>query len=184
MGDTGRRRPDGEGRTLSLRAGARLVALGISLALMPWATVASGQLSAGVQGTWGSQAALGVGGRVAIGLDRLLTGLETSGTFDYFFPSDGPAANVASWEATANLLYRAPLKGEGVTPYAGLGLDVARYTVSIRALEATLTGTETRTGLHLLGGAMLPTGPVRPFLEAGVTVAGSAQFLLSAGLWL
>lgn len=142
----------------------------------------SGQLSAGLQGSWGSRAELGLGGRVVLGLDRVVAGLETAGTFDYFFPGEGAAANVASWEGTAGLLYRVPAASSGIVPYGGLGFDAAHYRASVEALGTDLTGSETRYGTNLMVGILFGTGRTTPFLEARFTLGGSEQFLMSAGV--
>jgi opacity protein-like surface antigen len=139
------------------------------------------QLSPGVQGGWATASDFSLGARVVVGLHGLAKGLETSGIFDYYFPSEGAAANVADWEASANLVYRVGIEGS-LTPYAGAGVGVVRYTATVRALETDLEGSETRTGLNLLGGLLFEVGRSRPFLEARVTLGGSEQFALSAGV--
>lgn len=145
---------------------------------------AAGQVSPGVHAGWGSGSEFSLGARLAVGLDGLVRGLETSGIFDYYFPAEGAAANVADWELSVNLVYRIPTEALALTPYGGAGVDVARFSASVSALGTDLQGSETRTGLNLLGGLLFEVGRTRPFLEARMTTGGSDQFALSAGLRL
>lgn len=142
----------------------------------------AGQVSPGVHGSWGSGSDFGLGARLAVRLESLLTGLEIAGIFDYYFPAEGAAANVAEWEASANLVYHVRSEALALTPYGGAGFGVARYTASVPALGTDLQGGETRTGLNLVGGLLFEIDGTRPFLEARVTMGGSDQFALSAGM--
>jgi opacity protein-like surface antigen len=139
-------------------------------------------LSPGVQASWASDSDFSLGGRVVVGLHGLVKGLESSGIFDYYFPGEGAAANVADWEASANLAYRVEIEGRTLIPYGGAGVGFARYTATVRALETDLEGSETRTGLNLLGGLLFELGRSTPFMEARVTLGGIDQFALSAGV--
>lgn len=166
------------------RHGRRLAACVVAASLVGAAAPVpiAAQLSPGVHGSWASDSEFGLGARIGVGLHGLAKGLETSGIFDYYFPSDGAAANVADWEASANLFYSLEIEARKLVPYAGAGVGVARYTATVRALETDLKGSETRTGLNLLGGLLFEVGRSIPFLEARVTLGGSEQFALSAGV--
>jgi hypothetical protein len=144
----------------------------------------SGQVSAGVQGNWGSDADIGVGARAIVGLGGIVKGFETFGSFDYFFPSDDSGANITYWEANANLVYRVNAAGESTTPYIGTGLNFAYTKVSTNALGGEISGSDTQGGLNLLGGIIFEVGRLNPFLEARFELGGGEQFVATVGLRL
>jgi hypothetical protein len=146
------------------------------------AGAAAGQISAGVQGNWGSETDFGVGARALFDLSGILRGLQTVGSFDYFLPSAEVGADNDYWEINANLVYRIGTKLRAVSPYTGVGFNVAHFKTSTEVLGVGATGDETRGGLNLLGGLTLNGGRLKPFVEARVEVGGGKQFVATAGV--
>jgi len=146
------------------------------------AGAATGQVSAGIQGSWGAETDFGVGVRIIVDLGGLVGGLETSGSFDYFFPGDDFGADLTYWEANANLVYRIDSAGEILKPYLGAGFNLARFEASVDVLGAEISGAETKGGLNLVGGLMFDLGAAKPFTEGKVVAGGGDQFVVSAGV--
>lgn len=144
--------------------------------------VAVAQVSVGLQLDWGSKTDFGVGGRAILDLTPLVRGLETVGSFDYFFPSVGTGADVTYWEVNANVVYRIATQGNSLTPYAGSGLHISRSSASVAVLGIEAEAAETRSGLNLVGGVMFDAGVTTPFLEARVELGGAEQVVMSAGV--
>jgi hypothetical protein len=157
-----------------------LVILGAGIS----AAAAAGQISAGVQGNWGSDTNVGLGARGIVGLGGIVKGFETFGSFDYFFPSDDSGADITYWEVNANLVYRVNTGSSSMTPYAGAGLNIAYTKASTEVLGADVSGDETSAGLNLLGGIVFELGGVKPFLEGRFELGGGEQFVATVGLRL
>ena len=159
-------------RTLALVAASVVLSAGTAI----------GQVSAGVQGNWGSETDFGVGARIIVDLRSLVGGLETLGSFDYFFPSDDFGADLTYWEANANLVYRIDSAGKTLKPYLGAGFNFVRFEASVDVLGEEISSSETKGGLNLLGGLMFDLGTAKPFVEAKVETGGGEQLVVSAGV--
>lgn len=138
------------------------------------------QIYLGPQLSYGSSAKLGLGGRLHANLtspDRLVI----IGAFDWFFPDEGPGDNRTYWELNGNVAYRFKIEGTtAVSPYAGGGLNVAH---SSRTSEGGGDGSShTDLGVNLLGGTLFGPGPVLPYFELRVELAGGEQFVLTGGV--
>ncbi len=138
------------------------------------------QIHLGPQLSYGSSSKLGLGGRLHANLkspDRLVI----IGAFDWFFPDEGPGDNRTYWELNGNLAYRFKIEGTtAVAPYAGGGLNIAH---SSRRPEGGGGGSShTDLGVNLLGGTLFGSGPVLPFFELRVELAGGEQFVLTGGV--
>jgi hypothetical protein len=116
----------------------------------------------------GSKSDFGVGGRVQIdlGTDRL----AIIPMFDWFFPGD----DQTYWELNGNLAYFFKVNTNSVAPYAGGGLNIAYLSSG--------DTTHTDPGFNLLGGTLIGSGPVHPFVEVRFELAGGEQFLLTGGV--
>jgi hypothetical protein len=125
------------------------------------------QAAFGVQGNWGSEADLGVGGRLLLNIPT--TNLEAVLSADVFFPDD------VDWlEFNGNLFYHFHTPGSpGVLPYVGGGLNLTRISGN---------GSTTEAGLNLGGGVRFPRPGVTPFLEARAVISDADQLVLSLGL--
>ena len=60
------------------------------------------------------------------------------------------------------------------TPYAGGGLNIAYSSRS--------GSSDVDPGFNLLGGTLLGSGPVHPFVEVRFELAGGEQFVLTGGV--
>jgi opacity protein-like surface antigen len=158
------------------------VSIAVILMMALCAGTTSAQLSPGIQGSWGTSSSLGLGARLGVGSDVLVRGVELLGTFDYFFPGEGAVADPSAWEAGANLVYRIDTESPVLSPYGGAGLNIAHFSATVHALGVDLTGSETRTGVNVMGGLLFGLGRARPFVETRLTLGGSEQFLLTGGV--
>lgn len=134
----------------------------------------------GPQLSYGSSSKLGLGGRLHANLrspDRLVI----IGAFDWFFPDEGRGEDRTYWELNGNVAYRFKIEGTtAVAPYAGGGLNVA---YSSRRPDGGGDGSSsTDLGVNLLGGTLFGSGPVLPFFELRVELAGGEQFVLTGGV--
>jgi hypothetical protein len=126
------------------------------------------QAAFGVQGNWGSEADLGVGGRLLVNIPNV--NLEAVASADIFFP-DG---DVDWLEFNGNIFYHFHLPGAAtVMPYVGGGLNVTRISVN---------GSTTETGLNVGGGLRFPRPGITPFLEARAVISDADQFVFTLGL--
>ncbi|MEJ2311378.1 MAG: hypothetical protein P8Y10_02445 [Gemmatimonadales bacterium] len=138
------------------------------------------RLNLGPQLSYGSSSKLGLGGRLHANL-RSPDGLVIIGAFDWFFPDEGPGDSRTYWELNGNVAYRFKIEGTtAVAPYAGGGLNIA---YSSRRSEGGGDGSsDTDLGVNLLGGTLFGSGPVLPFFELRVELAGGEQFVLTGGV--
>jgi len=134
----------------------------------------------GPQLSYGSSSELGLGGRLHAHL-RSPDRLSIIGTFDWFFPDEPPGEDRTYWELNGNVAYNFRIEGTtAVSPYAGGGLNVA---YSSRRPEVGGDGaSDTDLGVNLLGGTLFGSGPVFPYFELRVELAGGEQFVLTGGV--
>jgi opacity protein-like surface antigen len=79
-------------------------------------------------------------------------------SFDYYFP-ESDIGSVDFYEFNGNLIYNFPT--EGVRPYIGGGLGIARVS-----LDADFfSDSSTETGWNILGGLKFGSGGINPFAE-------------------
>jgi hypothetical protein len=144
---------------------------GFALALFLVGTPAQplhGQAAFGVQGNYGTEADLGVGGRLLLNIPNV--DLEAVLSADVFFP-DG---DVDWLEFNGNIFYHFHTPGSpGVLPYLGGGLNVTRLSFN---------GSTTETGLNLGGGIRFPRTGVTPFIEGRAVISDADQFVVTFGL--
>jgi opacity protein-like surface antigen len=146
--------------------------------------VAAGQVSAGIQGNWGSEMGFGIGARGIIGLGALVRGFETVASLDYFFPGGEYGVDLTYWEANANLFYRFDMENRPFKPYVGAGINFSWLTASTHVLDVKISGDETRSRLNLVGGFLLDLGTAKPFLEGRVEAGEGSQVVASVGVRL
>ena len=138
---------------------------------------AQAQMGFGAQASWGSDADLGVGARLVMGLPNIRTGLQGILSGDYFFIDCGGAD--CSWiELNANAAI--PLAASGLNPYVGGGLNVARISVDVNGFG---NSSATEIGLNVLGGLKF-SGSLSPFAEARLSLGGGEQFVITGGIML
>jgi hypothetical protein len=115
----------------------------------------------------GSKADFGLGGRVQVNLPDRLAVIPM---FDWFFPGD----DQTYWELNGNLAYFFKVNTNSVAPYAGGGLNIAYSSQGDTS--------HTDPGFNLLGGTLIGSGPVHPFVEVRFELAGGEQFVLTGGV--
>lgn len=111
---------------------------------------------------------LGVDARLGI----MALPIDFQATFDYYFMEE----NKTFWQLSLNALLSF---GPGIvfTPYVGAGLGIARTSIDMGILSAS----DTDTGVNLIGGARFGMGPLRPFVQAQVTMLGDVELVTIAG---
>lgn len=136
----------------------------------------------GVQGSWGDDFDLGIGGRVALGLKSMFpkAPVEFHASFDYFFPDEPAGVDRTYWELNGNVLYMIPGVRGNVGPYVGGGLNIAHRSEE----ELGVSRSDTEGGLNLMGGVQFkpPRSRVRPFVEFRLELEGGDQFVLAGGV--
>ena len=118
----------------------------------------------------------GLGARGVFGTANL--GLILS--FDYYFVGED-IADLKFYEFNGNLAFTFPT--EGIRPYIGAGLGLARQSVN----TDFFSDSQTETGFNFLGGLKFGTGPINPFVEARYTVYSGDEsfnnrFILTGGI--
>ncbi len=144
-------------------------------------TVAKAQVPSPVTFELGPRVGYDIGGDVEeafLGVDARLgvmaLPIDFQATFDYYFMEE----NVTFWQLGLNALLGF---GPGIifTPYVGAGLGIARISVDLGVDD--LSDSDTDTGVNLIGGARFGVGPIRPFVQAQVTVLGDVDLVTIAG---
>jgi opacity protein-like surface antigen len=103
--------------------------------------------------------------------------IDFQATFDYYFMEE----NTTFWQLSLNALLSF---GPGVlfTPYVGGGIGISRTSGSIDIPGFDDFGaSDTDTGLNLVGGVRFGVGPLRPFVQAQVTMLGDVELVTVAG---
>ena len=139
--------------------------------------------SFGVQLDWGSDPNFGIGGRGVFPLQSLFpkTPLDGIVSFDYFFPGN----SVKYWEINGNVAYRFVVpRSSSLAPYAGGGLNIAHASFSTTVGTTTVSGSDTKAGLNLLGGTTFRVkgSNLIPFAEARGEIGGGKTFILTGGV--
>lgn len=154
----------------------------VGLVLLPSALLA--QVGVGGQGNWGTDSDWGVGGRVSLDFTDFSAGgvpFAIIGSYDRFWPDDLFGIDVEYWEVNANAVYAAPAYRGVLASYAGLGLNISRFSVTSTVLGGA-DESETRYGLNLVSGTKYKIGRIYPFLEGRFEIEGGEQFVITLGL--
>ena len=158
-----------------------LIAVAVSLA----STVAAGSAHAqrfGGQLSWGSDTDLGLGARAEFNLTNVMakTGPFSRAfivtQFDYYFVDCPAGADCSYWELNPTLAV--PIPATNLRPYLGAGLNIAHASVDIPGFGG---GSDTETGVNLLGGLKFNLGGAEAFSEARISLGGGEQLALSFG---
>lgn len=155
----------------------------IAAAALMLAVPATGtaQVSLGPQLSWGGDTDIGIGGRVLVGVESLPR-WDFIGTFDVFFPDDGPNNDVSYWEANGNLAYNFVIEdAESIFPYVGGGLNIGRVS---NEFDDGSDVSNTDLGINLLGGTQFEAASVIPFVEIRLLIEGApdGQVVLTGGV--
>jgi opacity protein-like surface antigen len=164
---------------LGLWAGVVVAAAGLCVS-----SAEAGGLRLGLQGSYGQaseddgiDAEFGAGARLVVDLAETHQGLGLIVSADYFFPG-GDDEEIAGVEIETdyqegNALLTYSFGGEGISPYVGAGLNVARAKASALGFEES----DTEVGFAIAGGLKLSQNL---FAEGRYGSAGK-QFVVSAG---
>ena len=165
-----------------MKRGPRLLAGAIMVAgVFGSADSAQGQLSwIAPQVSYGDASDLGLGARVAFGIEQWGPRIEGHVSFDWFFP-DNP--DIGYLEVNANAVYRFILEGtSAVTPYAGGGFNFARSSFDLSGSPFVSNDSEIDIGLNLLGGIQIELTEISPFIEGRIELSGGEQAVLTGGV--
>lgn len=140
---------------------------------------AVGQVTLGPELSYGGDTDIGIGGRVLVGVESL-EHWDFIGTFDVFFPDDGPNNDVSYWEANGNLAYNFLIAdAPSIFPYVGGGLNIAHASVEFDDGSDT---SDTDLGINLFGGTKFESSSVTPFVELRVVLEGADQVVVTGGI--
>jgi len=139
--------------------------------------------SFGLQLDWGNDPNFGIGGRGVFPLGSLLPGTPLDGivSFDYFFPGN----SVKYWEINGNVAYRFRVPARtSLRPYAGGGLNIAHFSATATVGTTTVSASDTKAGLNVLGGTTFRVkgSNLIPFAEARGELGGGKTFILTGGV--
>jgi opacity protein-like surface antigen len=162
-----------------------------AVTLSPAASVAqhraAGSSSFGAELNWSSDVDFGVGARAVFSLQSVVpkTPLDAIVSFDYFFPSAPASGSAHYWELNGNVAYRFRVPARSsFAPYAGGGLNIAHASASATGGGTTVSASDTKAGLNLMGGATfkMKSGKLTPFAEARGELGGGKTFILTGGV--
>ncbi|HLB81561.1 MAG TPA: hypothetical protein VJJ54_00600 [Gemmatimonadales bacterium] len=139
--------------------------------------------SFGLQLDWGNDPNFGIGGRGVFPLGSLLPGTPLDGivSFDYFFPGN----SVKYWEINGNVAYRFRVPARtSLRPYAGGGLNIAHFSATATVGTTTVSASDTKAGLNVLGGTTFRVkgSNLIPFAEARGELGGGKTLILTGGV--
>jgi len=143
--------------------------------------------SFGPELNWSSDVDFGIGARGVFPLHSLFpkTPLDGIVSFDYFFPSHPSGTSAHYWEINGNVAYRFTVPARSsFRPYAGGGLNVAHASASATVGTTTVSASDTKAGLNLLGGTTfkLKGSKLMPFVDARGEIGGGKTFIITGGV--
>jgi opacity protein-like surface antigen len=144
-------------------------------------------VSFGAELNWSSDVDFGVGARGVFPLQSLFpkVPLDAIVSFDYFFPSQPAGGSAHYWEINGNVAYRFRVpQRSSFAPYAGGGLNIAHASASATVGTTTVSASDTKAGLNLLGGTTFKVrgSNLTPFVEAHGEIGGGKTFILTGGV--
>ncbi len=159
-----------------MRIPSLLAAMAGVLLMLPGA--ADAQVRLGPQISFGGDTDFGIGGRIVANVESL-EHWDFIGSFDIFFPDDGPNNDISYWEANGSLAYNFGLpEAPSLSPYVGAGLNIAHISVE----NAGNDFDDTDLGLNLFVGTQFKGGSVTPFAEIRFVAEGAEQVVLTGGI--
>src|SRR5437879_2734231 len=142
--------------------------------------------SFGPELNWSSDVDFGIGARGVFPLQSLFpkTPLDGIVSFDYFFPSHPSGTSLHYWEINGDVAYRFTVPARSsLRPYAGGGLNIVHASSKVTFGGQTISGSDTKAGLNLLGGTTFRVkSTVTPFVEARGELGGGKTFILTGGV--
>jgi opacity protein-like surface antigen len=158
-----------------------------ALAIFAVAQPADAQVRFGPHLAWGEDTDLGIGGRLLFDLadvfgvtDGFFEDLTGQGGATYYFwdcNSSATSVDCSALQFDFDALVPFTIESS-VTPYAGAGFHLARFSVDTPVSD----GSETEFGVNILGGIFFDLGGLDAFAEAKLGLAGAEQLSLSAGV--
>lgn len=146
------------------------------LLMLPGA--ADAQVRLGPQISFGGDTDFGIGGRIVANVESL-EHWDFIGSFDIFFPDDGPNNDISYWEANGSLAYNFGVpEAPSLSPYVGAGLNIAHISVDNSGNDFD----DTDLGLNLFVGTQFEGGSVTPFAEIRFVAEGAEQVVLTGGI--
>ena len=163
-----------------------LLMSGVIALLVFAATDVQAQVRFGPQVAWGSDTDLGIGARLTGDVDAFggsdssaLRSLRGIAEFIYYLdPHDG-CDECSALEINASGVVPIKLGESNNDFYAGGGLNLARFSVDIGGAGSV---SNTEIGLNVLGGLNFALSNLAAFVEAGIRISGSEQFVISSGI--
>ena len=136
---------------------------------------------------WSSDVDFGIGARGVFGLQSLFpkVPLDGSVSFDYFFPSHPSGTSAHYWEINGDIAYRFRVPARSsLRPYGGGGLNIAHASAKATFGGTTVSASDTKAGLNLLGGTTFRVkgSNLTPFVEARGEIGGGKTFVLTGGV--
>lgn len=115
-----------------------------------------------------------LGGQARLGLEGIP--LTVNPSFDYYF---NDIQDINTFQFDINALIPLGDHRSSFMPYIGIGLGVTRVTLEgdVALAENLVAQQHTNSGLNLLGGADLGSGPVRMFLQGRYTMGEHLAFV-------
>lgn len=149
---------------------------------------AQAQVQFGVQANYADDFDFGIGARAQFDLGSMLqlegamASLRGAVTGDFYFPDCG-GVDCSYMEINGNALYPFEVEGD-LEPYAGGGLNIARFSTEFTepVSGTTSSSSDTDLGLNAIGGANFDLGSMAAFAEAKIEIGGGEQFVLTFGV--
>ncbi|MCI0435918.1 MAG: hypothetical protein L0271_20080 [Gemmatimonadetes bacterium] len=143
----------------------------------------SAQLRIAPEVSWGDDVDLGIGGRLLLNLNRLVSSegtggiagkLDAFGAFDYFTGCH----DCSYYEITTGLLL--PLTIRRIGPYIGVGANFGHFSAD--EVSPGIDASDTDIGLALMLGLLFPLGQQQAFLELRRTAGGGEHTVITFGV--
>lgn len=132
--------------------------------------------------SFGDRSDAGVGARVAFGVSEWGAAWEGQVDVQLFFPDEVGGLDRGYLEVNANVIHAFDVGRPSLSPYAGAGFNMARWSVSRSGTPFVEDATETDLGLNLLGGLRFGSTGLSPFVEGRIELGGGDQAVLMAGM--
>ncbi|TFG66195.1 MAG: hypothetical protein E4H28_02565 [Gemmatimonadales bacterium] len=159
-----------------MRVSTLMAAAAGVLLLLP--ATADAQVRLGPQLSFGDDTDFGIGGRAIVNVQSLRH-WDFIGTFDVFFPDDGPNNSLNYWEANGNMAYNFGVpETPSLAPYVGVGLNIAHISGDNPGGDFS----DTDLGLNFFAGTQFEGRSVTPFAEIRVVAEGADQLVVTGGV--
>lgn len=157
------------------------VVLTTSIALLLLGLTARGAAAIDIGGQliYGDDTDVGLGARVEIATPDLLEDTRIAADFNWYFPDDPPGTDLTIWETNLNWLLQVAGSPDDAAAYLGGGLNFVWSSVDY---DGGGDDSDRDLGVNFLGGGSVPMGGATAFGEIRITIGGSEQYTLAAGV--